>query len=69
MRLVAAVSRRASGPMIFYYWDDFWGVAGLKAAAFLCASAKDSDEAVISKGNRACCWRALIKSLKKVNVV
>ncbi len=29
------------GPNDYYYWDDFWGAAGLKAAGFLCESLGD----------------------------
>ncbi len=29
------------GPNDFYYWDDFWSVAGFKAAAFLCEAYQD----------------------------
>jgi hypothetical protein len=33
------------GPNDYYYWDDFWGVAGLRAAAWLLNAAGDSDSA------------------------
>jgi hypothetical protein len=33
--LPAGFSAEHLGPNDFYYWDDFWGVAGLKAAAYL----------------------------------
>jgi hypothetical protein len=43
--LPSGFSAEHLGPNDFYYWDDFWGVAGLKAAAFLCASYKNNVEA------------------------
>ena len=33
--LPAGFSAEHLGPNDFYYWDDFWGVAGLEAAAYL----------------------------------
>ncbi|MFN0315483.1 MAG: hypothetical protein ACKVQA_10655 [Burkholderiales bacterium] len=30
------------GPNDYYYWDDFWGIAGLHAAAWLCARMGDT---------------------------
>jgi hypothetical protein len=33
------------GPNDYYYWDDFWGVAGLRAAAWLLEAMGDADEA------------------------
>ncbi|OGS27556.1 MAG: hypothetical protein A2297_00045, partial [Elusimicrobia bacterium RIFOXYB2_FULL_48_7] len=40
--LPAGFSAEHFGPADYYYWDDFWGVAGLKAAAFLCADTKEA---------------------------
>ncbi len=34
--LPAGFSAEHLGPNNYYYWDDFWGVAGLRAAATLC---------------------------------
>lgn len=36
--LPAGFSAEHLGPNDFYYWDDFWGIAGLHAAAALCRS-------------------------------
>jgi hypothetical protein len=33
------------GPNDYYYWDDFWGVAGLRAAAWLLEAQGDADGA------------------------
>ncbi len=43
--LPAGFSAEHFGPNDFYYWDDFWGVAGLKSAASLCKAYKDNNEA------------------------
>jgi hypothetical protein len=43
--LPAGFSAEHFGPNDFYYWDDFWGVAGLKAAACLCREYGDHEEA------------------------
>ena len=34
--LPAGFSAEHLGPNDYYYWDDFWGIAGLRAAAALC---------------------------------
>ena len=34
--LPAGFSAEHLGPSDYYYWDDFWGIAGLQAAAALC---------------------------------
>src|SRR5215510_2554461 len=34
--LPAGFSAEHLGPNDYYYWDDFWGIAGLHAAAALC---------------------------------
>ena len=44
--LPAGFSAEHLGPSDYYYWDDFWGVAGLEAAAALCA--RLGDEAAAS---------------------
>ncbi|MEA3274641.1 MAG: hypothetical protein U9Q81_04965 [Pseudomonadota bacterium] len=36
--LPAGFSAEHLGPNDYYYWDDFWGIAGLRAAAALCIS-------------------------------
>lgn len=43
--LPAGFSAEHLGPNDFYYWDDFWAVAGLKAAAALSRAYKNNDEA------------------------
>ena len=41
----AGISAEHLGPFDYFYWDDFWGVAGLRAAAELLAAAGDADAA------------------------
>ncbi|MBU1086728.1 MAG: hypothetical protein KKD05_04335 [Candidatus Omnitrophica bacterium] len=41
--LPSGFSAEHLGPNDFYYWDDFWGVAGLKEAAFLCSFYNEND--------------------------
>ncbi len=36
--LPAGFSAEHLGPNDYYYWDDFWGIAGLRAAAYLAGS-------------------------------
>lgn len=36
--LPAGFSAEHLGPNDYYYWDDFWGIAGLRAAVDLCAA-------------------------------
>ena len=40
--LPAGFSAEHLGPNDYYYWDDFWGVAGLRAAAYLAGSIGDN---------------------------
>ncbi|RLB94641.1 MAG: hypothetical protein DRH50_06110 [Deltaproteobacteria bacterium] len=40
--LPAGFSAEHLGPNDYYYWDDFWGVAGLQAAAYLAESIGDN---------------------------
>ena len=40
--LPAGFSAEHLGPNDYYYWDDFWGIAGLHAAAALCTSLGDA---------------------------
>jgi len=65
--LPAGFSAEHLGPNDFYYWDDFWAVAGLKAASFLCAAFKDSDRTVYFETEAQTLKASIDKSLKKVN--
>jgi hypothetical protein len=65
--LPSGFSAEHLGPNDFYYWDDFWAVAGLKAAAFLCAAYGDNDEAVKFEGESNSLAGSIDQSLKTVN--
>ncbi|MFA5144340.1 MAG: GtrA family protein [Candidatus Omnitrophota bacterium] len=65
--LPAGFSAEHLGPNDFYYWDDFWAVAGLRAAAFLCAAYKDIDEAINFKRESDELLIGIDQSLKKVD--
>ena len=48
--LPAGFSAEHLGPNDYYYWDDFWGIAGLNAAAAMLAGLKDEDSREFSVG-------------------
>ena len=52
----------------FYYWDDFWAVAGLKAAAFLSVAYKDNDKAIYFERESGALLESINQSLKQVVV-
>lgn len=66
--LPSGFSAEHLGPNDFYYWDDFWAVAGLKAAAFLCAAYKDTSEATYFERKADALLESINLSLKKVAV-
>jgi hypothetical protein len=66
--LPSGFSAEHLGPNDFYYWDDFWGVAGLEAAAFLCAAYKDNDEASLFEKESNALLESINQSLKQVDV-
>ncbi len=53
------------GPNDYYYWDNFWAVAGLKAAAFLCKTYEDHDGAVNFEKKSHGLLGSINQSLKK----
>ena len=55
------------GPNDYYYWDDFWGVAGLKAAACLANSIGDHRAGKIFEREARTFWQAVEHSLAKVS--
>jgi putative flippase GtrA len=65
--LPAGFSAEHLGPNDFYYWDDFWAVAGLKAAAFLCSAYKDNNKAIYFVGEANALLESIDQSLKKVD--
>ena len=64
--LPAGFSAEHLGPNDFYYWDDFWAVAGLKAAVSLCTDYKEKDEAVYFEKESQGLLKSINQSLKKV---
>ncbi|MFH1189238.1 MAG: GtrA family protein [Candidatus Omnitrophota bacterium] len=65
--LPAGFSAEHLGPNDFYYWDDFWAVGGLKAAAYLCAAYKENDEAVYFEKESGALMGSIDRSLKKAS--
>ncbi len=64
--LPSGFSAEHLGPNDFYYWDDFWAVAGLRAAAFLCAAYKDTDQAGCFENESRVLLESINQSLNKV---
>ncbi len=62
--LPSGFSAEHLGPNDFYYWDDFWAVAGLQAAAFL--SKADKREAVNYEFEANELSQSIDRSLEKV---
>lgn len=52
------------GPNDYYYWDDFWGVAGLRASAFFATQFGDHDLAAQFLGQAEDFLRCIEASLK-----
>jgi putative flippase GtrA len=65
--LPSGFSAEHLGPNDFYYWDDFWAVAGLKAAAFLCATYKNKNESLYFEKESDALLDSINQSLKKVD--
>jgi hypothetical protein len=65
--LPSGFSAEHLGPNDFYYWDDFWAVTGLRAAAFLCFSYKDNKRGIHFEGESNSLLESIDQSLKKVN--
>jgi hypothetical protein len=61
--LPAGVSAEHLGPSDHFYWDDFWGVAGLRAAAELLAAVDQPEAAADAARFAAAMWEDLEASL------
>ncbi len=48
--LPAGFSAEHLGPNDYYYWDDFWGIAGLEAASAMLAGLKDTESREFADG-------------------
>jgi hypothetical protein len=59
----AGFSAEHLGPNDYYYWDDFWGAAGLQAAAWLLEAAGRGEEAKAARAEAADFLSAIDKSL------
>ena len=64
--LPAGFSAEHLGPNDFYYWDDFWGVAGLQAAASLMGSLGEKELAEKFMENAQDFMRCIEESLEQV---
>jgi len=64
--LPSGFSAEHLGPNDFYYWDDFWAVAGLKAAAFLSMAYKDKESGVNCEWESNALLKSIDQSLKEV---
>lgn len=63
--LPAGFSAEHLGPNDYYYWDDFWAVAGLKAAATLCEDSTESAESAHFRAEAEALERAIAKCLQR----
>ena len=59
----AGVSAEHLGPFDYFYWDDFWGVAGLRAGAELLRAVDQRDAAAEADRFAAAMWDDLERSL------
>jgi hypothetical protein len=66
--LPAGFSAEHLGPNDFYYWDDFWGVAGLQAASRLAHAAGDTAESQRLQREAGSFMAAIERSLAQVAV-
>ena len=64
--LPAGFSAEHLGPNDYYYWDDFWGVAGLRAAAYLERLLDEPDAAEEFERDAEDLERAITRSLERV---
>ena len=59
----AGVSAEHLGPFDYFYWDDFWGVAGLRAGAELLRAVDQPDAAAEAARFASAMWADLERSL------
>ena len=64
--LPAGFSAEHFGPNDYYYWDDFWGVAGLRAASQLAGQYGDTKESDFFNSEAQDLYRSVESSLKSV---
>ena len=61
--LPAGFSAEHLGPNDFYYWDNFWGVAGLRAASYLAGSLGEDKAAADFRGQAEVFYHAVQRNL------
>ena len=61
--LPAGVSAEHLGPFDYFYWDDFWGVAGLRSASALLAAAGEDAAAIDVQRSADSFWADVKASL------
>ncbi len=66
--LPAGFSAEHLGPNDYYYWDDFWGVAGLAAASRLMHRAGDNKASAIFAEEADAFMQAIERSLRQVSL-
>ncbi len=62
--LPAGVSAEHLGPFDYFYWDDFWGVAGLRAGAELLRAVDQHEAATEAERFAASMWEDVERSLE-----
>jgi hypothetical protein len=62
--LPAGVSAEHLGPFDYFYWDDFWGVAGLRAGGELLRAVHQDEAAAAAERFAASMWDDLERSLE-----
>ena len=65
--LPAGFSAEHLGPNDYYYWDDFWGVAGLQATSWLLARSGDAKEATRFAQEAEAFHRDVLHSIDQVS--
>ncbi len=64
--LPSGFSAEHLGPNDFYYWDDYWCVAGLRSAAFLSAKYNDNNQASYFEIESRALMQSIDRSLESV---
>lgn len=62
--LPAGFSAEHFGPNDYYYWDDFWGVAGLRGAAMLAARYRPEEEDRL-QAEADDFWKTVVRSIEE----
>ncbi|MBD3346668.1 MAG: hypothetical protein GF401_16555 [Chitinivibrionales bacterium] len=65
--LPAGFSAEHFGPNDYYYWDDFWAIAGLRGAARMMEALGDSERARNYENQANSVYKAVIQSLARVS--